>query len=213
MPSLAAQAREARNGIHPTKDELIKTVVALLDHLTLDEITSEKVLEISGISRGSLYHHFQDFAELLELAQVRRFSNYVNLSIEILTEIFGSVSTRDELLARLAEISKSFQSPEQADSRIERLTAISKVMHNPRMAAALGLEQERLTETIADLYRDLQRRNLANQALAPRTAAVLFQAYTLGRTVDDFTVSRMDQENWLYAVSLIVENIFFPVSE
>jgi AcrR family transcriptional regulator len=212
MPSLAAQAREARNGIHPTKDELIKTVVALLDHLTLDEITSEKVLEISGISRGSLYHHFQDFAELLELAQVRRFSNYVNRSIESLTEIFGSASTRDELLSRLAEISKSFQSPEQADSRIERLTAISKVMHNPRMATALGLEQERLTETIADLYRDLQLRNLGNKALAPRTAAVLFQAYTLGRTVDDFTVSRMDQENWLYAVSLIVENIFFPIS-
>jgi AcrR family transcriptional regulator len=212
MTSLATATREARNGIHPTKDELIKTVVALLDHLTLDEITSEKVLEISGISRGSLYHHFQDFAELLELAQVRRFSNYVNRSIEALTQIFSSVETRDQLLSNLANNTMNFQSPDQADSRIERLTAISKVMHNPRMAAALGREQERLTESIADLYHDLQLRKLGNPALAPRTAAVLFQAYTLGRTVDDFTVSRIDQENWLYAVSLIIENVFFPVN-
>ena len=210
MASLTAQAREARNGIHPTKEELIKTVVVLLDNLTLDEITSEKVLEISGISRGSLYHHFQDFAELLELAQVRRFSNYVNRSIEVLTDLFGSVSTRDELVQRLTEVSKAFQAPELADTRIERLTAISKVMHNPRMANALGCEQERLTETIADLYRDLQVRGLGNPLLQPRTAAVMFQAYTLGRTVDDFTVNHMDQDNWLYAVSLIVENIFFP---
>ena len=211
MASLATQAREARNGIHPTKDELIKTVVALLDHLTLDEITSERVLEISGISRGSLYHHFQDFAELLELAQVRRFSKYVDRSIEVLSELFNSIDSREELIVRLRDFSQTFQARELANSRIERLTAISKVMHNPRMATVLGDEQERLTETIADLFRDLQLRNLGNPALAPRTAAVLFQAYTLGRAVDDFTPSQMDQENWLYAVSLIVENIFYPL--
>lgn len=210
MSSVATQAREARNGIHPTKEELIKTVVVLLDSLTLDEITSEKVLEISGISRGSLYHHFQDFAELLELAQVRRFSRYVNSSIEVLTELFSAVSTRDELVQNLTEVSKTFQAPTLADSRIERLTAISKVMHNPRMASVLGEEQERLTETIADLYRDLQKRGLANPDLHPRTAAVMFQAYTLGRSVDDFTINHMDQENWLYAVKLVVENVFFP---
>ena len=210
MASISAQAREARNGIHPTKEELIKTVVVLLDNLTLDEITSEKVLEISGISRGSLYHHFQDFAELLELAQVRRFSSYVDRSIEILTDLFAEVSNREELVLRLTAVSKAFQAPELANTRIERLTAISKVMHNPRMASALGWEQERLTESIADLYRDLQARGLGNPQLQPRTAAVMFQAYTLGRTVDDFTVNHMDQENWLYAVSLIVENIFFP---
>jgi len=213
MSSIATQAREARNGIHPTKEELIRTVVVLLDSLTLDEITSEKVLEISGISRGSLYHHFQDFAELLELAQVRRFSGYVNKSIEALTTLFSTVDNREELVVRLTEVSRSFQAPELSDSRIERLTAISKVMHNPRMAAVLGNEQERLTETIADLYRDLQARGLGNPTLHPRTAAVMFQAYTLGRSVDDFTVNHMDQENWLYAVSLIVENVFFPAQQ
>ena len=210
MVTATAHVREARQGIHPTKDELIKTVVVLLDNLTLDAITSERVLEISGISRGSLYHHFQDFAELLELAQVRRFSSYVNASIEVLTELFSTISSREQLVHRLPEVSKSFQAPELADNRIERLTAISKVMHNPRMAVALGVEQERLTETIADLYRDLQARGLGNPLLKPRTAAVMFQAYSLGRTVDDFTSNHMDQENWLYAVSLVVENIFFP---
>jgi len=210
MVGMNEEEREIRNSIHPTKNELIKTVVVLLDHITLADITSEKVLEISGISRGSLYHHFQDFAELLELAQVRRFSNYVNASIEVMTELFDSVTSREELVRRTTEISRSFQAPELADSRIARLTAISKVVHNPRMAAALGGEQERLTETIAELYRDMQVRGFGNLVLHPRTAAVMFQAYTLGRTVDDFTPTHMDQENWLYAVSLIVENIFFP---
>ena len=208
--STPIEEREARNGIHPTKDELIETVVKLLDHFTLDEITSEKVLEISKISRGSLYHHFQDFAELLEMAQVRRFAHFVNYSIEALTSLFAEVTLREELVERSLELSRQFQAPELVNNRIERLTAISKVMHNPRMAAALGAEQERLTVTIADLYQGVLNQGLGNPNLQPRTAAVLFQAYALGRSVDDFTEKHMDQENWLYAVSMIIENIFFP---
>ena len=212
MPSTTSvQAREVRNGVHPTKEELIRTVVKLLDHFTLDEITSEKVLEISNISRGSLYHHFQDFAELLELAQVRRFTYFVDYSIEALTTVFAEVSSRQELVERALQLSKQFQAPELINNRIERLTAISKVMHNPRMAAALGAEQERLTVKIADLYQGVLDDGLGNPLLQPRTAAVLFQAYALGRSVDDFTVNRMNQENWLYAVSMIIEKIFFPV--
>ena len=210
MTAMTAEVREVRNSIHPTKDELIKTVVVLLDHLTPDKITSEKVLEISGISRGSLYHHFQDFGELLELAQVRRYAAYVDKSIEVMSELFSSVKSRDELIAGLRKVSVSLHAPELANSRMERLTAISKVMNNPRMAAALGSEQERLTQAIGDLFHDLQLRKLGNPALEPRTAAVLFQAYGLGRAVDDFTMSQINQENWLYAISLIVENIFYP---
>ncbi len=211
MISSSTEAREARNGLHPTKDELIRTVVKLMDFLTLDEITSEKVLEISGISRGSLYHHFQDFAELLELAQVRRFSHFVDNSIEALNSLFVVVSNREELIERALQLSRDFQAPDLANNRIERLTAISKVMHNTRMATTLGAEQERLTQTIADLYQGLLDRGLGNPNLQPRTAAVLFQAYALGRSVDDFTINHMDQENWLYAVSLVIQDIFFPL--
>ncbi len=71
MPSQNANRVESKRFSHPTKEELIQTVVVLLEGTTLNQITSEQVLAISGISRGSLYHHFEDFSELLELAQVR----------------------------------------------------------------------------------------------------------------------------------------------
>ena len=211
-PSSTTSASSTKRGLHPTKDELIRTVVILLDSQSLDEITSEKVLEVSGISRGSLYHHFQDFGELLELAQVRRFVAYTDNAIKILSEIYSSTNTREEIIARLREAAVYFQAPELAQSRIDRLTAISKVVNNPRMAKALGEEQERLTQAIADLYAELQSRGLGNPKLEPRTYAVMFQAYTLGRAVDDFTINHVDQENWLYMISLVLENIFFPAS-
>lgn len=210
MVSRTSAERESKQGLHATKEELIRTLVAMLDEQTLDDITSEKVLEISGVSRGSLYHHFEDFAELQELAQVRRFSNYVTHSIAVLTEVFSEVDSREALIARCAVAARDLQAPQLSQVRMERMTAISKVMNNPRMAKALGNEQERLTETIADLYEGMQLRDYGNPRLEPRTAAVLFQAYALGRTIDDFTPHHMDPENWLYAVTEIIENIFFP---
>jgi len=42
--------------MHPTKALLVETVVELLENTKPADIQADKVLEISGISKGSLYH-------------------------------------------------------------------------------------------------------------------------------------------------------------
>ncbi len=61
-----------RQSVHPTKTHLIETAVKLLDTQLPHEIAVDEILDKSGISKGSLYHHFEDLAELLEAAQVAR---------------------------------------------------------------------------------------------------------------------------------------------
>ena len=67
--------------IHPTKEALINVVLDLLKTESLVEVHSEEVLHKSGISKGSMYHHFEDFQDLLEQAQVRRYGAFVDRSI------------------------------------------------------------------------------------------------------------------------------------
>ena len=55
--------------MHPTKQILLETTVALLDELPSDEVTSDTVLRRSGISKGSLYHHFPDYGHLIDDAE------------------------------------------------------------------------------------------------------------------------------------------------
>ena len=70
--------------------------------------------------------------------------------------------------------------------------------------------QERLTDSIADLYREVCHRGWGNPELDPRTISVMIQAYSLGRVVDDFTPERMDQEKWEKLITTILEQVFFP---
>ena len=50
--------------MHPTKSLLISTTVKLLGTRLPGEIAVDEILDASGISKGSLYHHFEDLGEL-----------------------------------------------------------------------------------------------------------------------------------------------------
>ena len=194
--------------IHPTKEALIATVVTLMEGMPVSEITSEQVLEVSKISRGSLYHHFHDFSELIEDAQVRRFANYIDASIAALWQILTSTTSRDELVEKVHFVTRNTQG--SIVPRMHRIEAIALTANNPRMREKLGAEQERLTEYITDLSREVRNRGWGNEALEPRAVAILIQAYSLGKVVDDFTPQKVDLEKWIELINAILATVLFP---
>jgi AcrR family transcriptional regulator len=196
--------------LHPTKQTLIDTVVTLMDTQPVMEINSDQVLEISGISKGSLYHHFEDFPELVESAMVTRFARSVDNSIMMLNEIINNSKSREEVVEGLKKVTRATQAEELMPHRAERVIAIAKAIRIPRMKDHLGEEQNRLTEALADLYRESVERGWADPAIDPRVVGVMVQAYTIGKIVDDITPTRMKAENWNSAIDLVLEKVFFP---
>ena len=67
---------------HPTKRLLVETVAKLLDSKKQNEISTDEVLELSGVSKGSMYHHFKDIQELIETTQIYRYSKWIDSSID-----------------------------------------------------------------------------------------------------------------------------------
>ena len=197
--------------LHPTKQTLIDTVVTLMDTQPAMEINSDQVLEISGISKGSLYHHFEDFPELVEHAMVARFARFVDNSVVMLNGVITSAKTRADLVEGLKKVTRATQAQELTRHRSERVTAIAKAIRIPRMKALLGEEQERLTDALADLFRESVERGWGDPTLNPRVVGVMVQAYTIGKIVDDITPTRMDAENWNQAIDSVLDKVFFPI--
>ncbi len=197
--------------LHPTKQTLIDTVVTLMDTQPAMEINSDQVLEISGISKGSLYHHFEDFPELVEHAMVARFARFVDNSVVMLNGVISSAKTRADLVEGLKKVTRATQAQELTRHRSERVTAIAKAIRIPRMKALLGEEQERLTDALADLFRESVERGWGDPTLDPRIVGVMVQAYTIGKIVDDITPTRMDAENWNQAIDSVLDKVFFPI--
>ena len=195
--------------VHPTKARLIETTVELMDTKLPSEIAVDEILEKSGISKGSLYHHFEDLTELLEAAQVSRYAQWVDRSVKMLTDLITSAKTIEEFRAGLMQVTTYTQSPEYKKTRYERARTIASSENSPRFERALAQEQDRLTDALEDLIHEAQAKKLWRGDVDPRAAAVFVQAYTLGKIVDDFAPNPMDAQKWNELITTILDRAFF----
>lgn len=205
MPAATGKSRAAS---HPTKETLLATVTQLLEASPLDSITVDQVLHESGVSKGSLYHHFEDFSDLLEQALVQRFSSSVDKSITMLSKVVLSSRTQQEAVQALHMATGKTTGSGLAEVRFERARLISGSRGNPRLAKRLAVEQWRLTSALADLFREMQSKGWMSTAFDARAAAVLIQAYALGKIVDDIVEDQMNDQDWNQLINLIIDKVF-----
>ncbi len=189
---------------HPTRDLLIEKVIFLMASRPLEEITSELVIEESGISKGSMYHHFKDFPELLEFSYVEIFARLAAGQLNALNGVLLGSSTREEFLTGLRSITHGSSDPALVALRLARVTAIANALSSPRMGAMIGVVQESLTHELSKYFEEVQKRGWGNPDLDPMTVSVFVQAYIVGSVVDLLTPSRMDFEAWVYLIDQVL---------
>ena len=194
--------------VHKTKLVLLETVLELRKSQPYEDITVEQVLEKSGVSRGSLYHHFSDFFELIESAELTRFTKYVDVSIEQITQLVSAATSKTEIIAGVRQITRLTQSPEMRPIRADRLAALVRAEGNSRFRSKLAAEQDRLTSALAELVRTAQARGWFSDEVNPWQVAVFIQAYTLGRAVDEISHSETDIESWNSLIDRVIEYAF-----
>ncbi len=198
-----------RKGIHPTKQVLIDVVVNLLDSKSPSEINSEEILDAALISKGSLYHHFQDLPELIETALIFRFSKYVNETIDSLEEILASSNDKKEALDHFLQAANKRQIEDSRAIRIERIHSLSMAFNDERLYKALAAEQDRLTEEWERLYLRAKDLGWAKPDLDSRSLGVFMQSHVIGQIVNDMSAKPMDQREWTKLITYLFSVTFF----
>ena len=182
--------------LHPTKSLLIETAVGLLEDKMPYEIAVDEILEKSGISKGSLYHHFEDLAELLEAAQVARYADWVDRSMALILAIMSKAKTKEDLFEGVKKMTLLTQSAEFKNFRYERARTIGNSQGHQRFQNLLAAEKERLTSGLTDIVREVIEKGFFRKDLNPHVAAIFIQSYTLGKIVDDIVTNPVDSKEW-----------------
>jgi AcrR family transcriptional regulator len=178
---------------HPTSVALQRAAVALLDEHAVDAVTVEMVLARSGASKGSLYHHYRDFDALMDVAQVARFASVVDAAVGEVAEVLEGSSSRQEVLDGLVAV---LVSPSGTAARSRRIHLLAQAGLRTSMRDLLGVEQQRLTDELADLLSAAQVVGRLRAELDPYAVAVLLQALAIGRAVDDVVPRPMADSAW-----------------
>lgn len=202
--------RRRRKREHPTRTRLIETTRALLAQNAAENLTSDMVLEASGISKGSLYHHFEDFNDLIGTVMVREFSQAVQATIDAARTGFAQCDSAHALQSLIRQLTRLSQQPAMRERRMHRIRLILFAQANPRHKALLAAEQGRLTAALSELFSHAQDRGWINRRFTPGAAATLIQAYSTGRIVDDITEAPQPDEAWFEIIDLLTSRVFAP---
>jgi AcrR family transcriptional regulator len=193
--------------IHPTKELLITAAVELLDAKPGERLLVDEVLAHSGISRGSLYHHFQDFNDLYEAALLHQFSRMVDASADrmagLLTSAYSPASLRDALFA-MTELT---QADANAQNRLLRARIIGEAKGNSNFNAKLGIEVDRLNQVLEDLIHEAINRGWFKPEFSARSIALFIQAYTLGKVLNDVTTSPVPEVEWNQLINSAIDRL------
>jgi AcrR family transcriptional regulator len=194
--------------MHPTKGLLQETAINLIDEFGPQGFTVETLLETSKISKGSLYHHYHDFSDVIEQAQVARFSRYVDEDIMLLVGLLKSATSREDLESKFAMIVQGAGLPGRDASRADRASILGMARHSKKLADGLAIEQQRVTDVLTDIAREMQERGWINKDLDAAVVATFVQAYSMGFVLNDITASPISIERWSSFISFMLGKIF-----
>lgn len=193
--------------VHPTKQLLLETAIDFIDELGPQGFTVDNVLETSGISKGSLYHHFHDFEDLINQAQVIRFSRNVDTDIAHIIEAVRRSTSREDFLNKVKGLALLASTEERRHERASRAVIIGSSWGKPEFRAALAQEQRRLTDAFVDLVREITERGWVGQRFSPQVVATFVQAYTFGRVVDDLVENPVDPDDWGNLIQAVITTL------
>ena len=193
---------------HPTKAKLIETTSELLKEFKSGDITAEMVLTKSNISKGSLYHHFDDLEELIETALLVRYAKWVDRSVSVMTPLLLNAKSPEDIYAGLVEVTRQTQHPDLKKERFFRVEVLTKANSSSRFAERLRELQQHLTDSLEDIIREAQERGFFTKSLDPKAIAVFIQAYSLGKVLDDLSDSPVNPENYTELINTIIREVF-----
>jgi AcrR family transcriptional regulator len=198
--------------MHQTKKALLDTVLQLLESKPADQIAVDEVLQVSGISKGSLYHHFEDYPDLVEDALVFRYARYVDLSMDLMRPMLEEPKNKEDFFEALKVLTRKTQSDRNDQNRQERAELLGQAGHNERLKRKLGSEQKRLTDELNSYMQRAVEKGFFDKTLDTEAAALFIQTYTLGLILNDITETPLDKERWNEHIDRVLKMAFMSNS-
>jgi AcrR family transcriptional regulator len=194
---------------HPTHQILVESAQECLRRHPRDEVTVEMVLDQCGVSRSSLYHHFEDFSALLEQAIAESIAAVTRQAIEDFHALVETCQSAAELRQRIFAIGRILQSRDRAPFRMQRLVALAATDRNDRYRLAMAREHQALNRGYQDLIEAAQEKGWIDPKVDALAVSLFIQAYTFGRVLDDVSMEPFDEGRWNALIEQVLDPLLF----
>jgi AcrR family transcriptional regulator len=165
----------------------LQATIELLEESPVETITFSAVRERSGVSSGSLTHHFGSREGLIAAAQVERFARVCRADSEFLSRFATRVDAAEPHAEALISLVADMLTPRRQRQRWLRMSAVAAALGDEPLAAMLREAYAVLIDATTEYVATAQRNGLVSEEFDPRAAALLATMYAQGLVLDDLT--------------------------
>jgi AcrR family transcriptional regulator len=181
-----------------------------MDQKPLLQITSDQVLQSSGVSKGSMYHFFNDFDELLEVTQAERFNNWANALIQFVAQEFDKAQDRESFISALEQVLSNNCCDNLKITHSELSRTLGFALGNNRFSHNIIEIKERVKFSILNILNESLDRALPGyNAINAQNLALFIETWIFGRIAGDFYRNPINEAEWKELTASLV-NCMIP---
>lgn len=188
-------------------DAALRTI---LEH-GVDAVRIDDVVAEVGVTKGSLYWHFEDREALVKAALAEHIRRLNAGTITGMSDALEESLGKDDYLARVATFVADPYDDAQVRERWGRLAILVETRNHPELVEMMRDVQGRNLEVFVELMVQAQKAGVLRQDLDPRAVAVALNAMYLGSNIIDVLGEHAPEpEAWWRLITLFLEVLFPP---
>ena len=192
--------------------ETIQLLIDATDRIIrLNGEAAVRIQDISaetGISIGSIYHHFGDRDGLIRATQVHQFADTVRNDMPRVKRFMENMHSTEEIAERYDEMLRFVQGHFNHQSAIERIAVIGNTAGRPLMMQELIAAQTNLIDSATEAITPLYERGLFKDHLTARSISVIILGMLMGRTVSELDANPVSDDDWARAMLSAFSGMF-----
>jgi len=163
----------------------VEATVDLLERDPEDQVTLDAIRRRSGVSQGSLAHHFGSRDALIATANVARYARSCAADEAFFARLEGAATGPAQFATIILAHIDDMLTPERREVRWLRMAAIAAAFGDPELTATLSDAYTRLIDGLTRYVEDGARSGIIDQGSDPRTIALLISMQAQGLVLDD----------------------------
>lgn len=213
---MAAKKKNPRKSAAPkisadSRSQLIDVTLRIIMERGIDAVRIEEIVAEVGVTKGSLYWHFEDREALVKAALAEHIRRLNEETIVGVSDALDSAVSKDDYLARVAPFIADPFDADQVRERWGRLAILVETRNHPELTAMMRDVQARNLEVFVELMTRAQRQGVLREDLDPRAVAVALNAMYLGSNIIDVLGENGPEPGaWWGLMSFFIGALFPP---
>lgn len=188
-----------------TRERILEVVIDQLATGGEAAVRVDDVRDRSGVSVGSIYHHFGDRDGLIVAAQLRRFARYAEAETAALSDLVREARDVDEFRRAVLQLTRHTASELRTAERWGRIGVLASTLGRDTLAGEVRSIQTRLTDELQAHVAQGQARGFFRSDLDARAVALFVEAYSLGLALNDVDDRPVSEQDWEQVVEAVID--------